>query len=214
MGQIVITGGNQEIGLFLAKMHLKKQDEVWICIKYIGIEFMQLASDNPDHIHLCRCDTGDTKSVRETFQFIGRHTDKIDVLYNLPSEEKETDSLGLADMKQCITIYNANALGILRIFQQSAPLVSKGTVFINAIVEYKSTERECYGYGMANAAVILASKNYFNEYWEKGMYLFCVCIENTERDTLTPENNTDKIVAKIIEIVENPENFPNGQVID
>lgn len=212
MGQVVITGGEQDIGFFLAKMHLERQDHVWLCIKYTNAELMELISENPDHLHICRCDKRNTGSVRDTFQYIGNKIKKIDVLYLLPDSE-EADDPDIIDLKRYLSIYDTNTLGILRILYQSAPWVAEGTAVISVQEKPQITGPNDYGYEMANAASAAVLEKWFKEYQEKGIHLLRICLENRNPDLTVSEKSKAETAAAIIKAAEYPGDYPNEKII-
>lgn len=227
MKRVIITGANKGIALALAEEHLKRNDEVWACVRHNSEELLKLSLEYAKSLYICQCDISDTKSVGRAFDDICQAVDEIDILYNVAGMwyEEENGCLKNIDIDKCLYIYNVNALGILRMLQRADKILPLGSVIINITSEAGSIG-SCrrsgeYGYCMSKAAANMATRIFYNESREKGRYIFSVhpgwvkTSMGGKRVWNSPYSIAPETSAKgIMEISLNPQKFVNGSFMD
>jgi NAD(P)-dependent dehydrogenase (short-subunit alcohol dehydrogenase family) len=165
---IIVTGAGRGLGYNIVLRHLEMKDYIYAFDYQITDKLKQLAEDT-GLLKIYDCDVASTESVTGAMKDVLQAGKRIDILYNVAGIYHFEDKVGLAetDLDRCISMYNVNAVGALRVCKAVWPLLQSGTSIINISSEAASIgacyrEQE-YAYCMSKAALNMGAKIFSNE---------------------------------------------------
>lgn len=219
---VVITGAGKGLGYCITQRHLEAADRVWALEYRITPELTALCEKYP-LLTICPCDLASTESVRTSLSSVLEQSPAIDVLYNIAGLYFPDDVVCLeeSDIDRCLTLYNVNALGPLRVMAALSPLFRSGSVILNVTSEAGSigscTRSSEYGYCMSKAAANMGTKIFANQARERGIRLFCLHPGWMKTDmggegalrsqtSVTPWESADALIG----LARNPDSVPSG----
>lgn len=217
---IVVTGAGKGLGYCIAKKHLEQGDSV------LALEYRitpQLAALSEQHLNLfiSPCDVSSTPKVTEALSIFRQQSTPVDILYNVAGIYFPDDTVPLekSDIDRCLTLYNVNALGQLRVIAALSDLFCSGSVILNITSEAGSigacSRTSEYGYCMSKAAANMGSKIFSNQLKDRGVRVFCAHPGWLKTDmggmgallsdnSITPEQSADALIR----IAQNPDAIP------
>jgi len=173
--KIVITGASRGLGFYLTQKYLENGETVFAGARDITSAKLQALKEKyPKRLVPVTLDVADTKSVNDAAKAMESYTDHLDIIINNAAIHCATsfEILERADIDDCLTTYNVNGLGPLRVVKACLPLVrkSKSAKIINISSESGSIgacgrEKE-FDYCMSKAALNMGTKllaNYLNK---------------------------------------------------
>lgn len=176
---IVVTGAGKGLGYCIAEKHLEQGDSVLALEYRISPELDGLAVRYP-RLSVSRCDVSSTETVDGALAPLLRAKTPVDILYNVAGIYFPDDTVPLEQtlIDRCLTLYNVNALGQLRVMAALSPLLHEGSVILNITSEAGSVgacvRTSEYGYCMSKAAANMGSKLFSNQVSGRGIRVFCV----------------------------------------
>jgi len=175
MKRILITGSNRGVGLALVKQYLRQQDTLIIATcrhPATATDLQQLASDNPDRVHIVALDVIDSASIQRAVNSVTQLVDGLDMLINnagiLPggvdNREPNISAFGQLDPDAMLQVFQVNTVSPVIITQAFADLLRKGNNcrVINVSSDAGSINRRhkgCdYSYPSSKAALNMMSR--------------------------------------------------------
>lgn len=218
MKQVLITGASRGIGLALTQLHLEHGDYVFAFLRKSTAE-IDILQRNFENLQLCFCDIQSEEEISHAVREHLSNTEYLDIVYNIAGLNLDGDGipLDMLNFNDCLSMYNVNALGPLRILSCTLPLLNTNTVIVNVTSESGSIgacERtSSYGYCMSKAAANMATKIFSNAYPE--IRIFCVHPGWVQTDMggprakVSPYSITPRQSAEFLyDISAHPEQFP------
>lgn len=217
---IVVTGAGKGLGYCITQRHLEAGDHVWALEYHITAELTALHEKYP-LLNICPCDLSSTESIKLSLASLQKQSPPVDILYNIAGIYFPDDVVSLeeSNIDRCLTLYNVNALGPLRVMASLSPLLHSGSVILNVTSEAGSigacARISEYGYCMSKAAANMGTKIFSNQVQDRGIRLFCLHPGWMKTDmggkgallsqtSITPWESADAL----IEIAENPDSIP------
>jgi len=173
--KVLITGASRGLGICFVRRYLTEGDMVFAGVRDIEAPFIkELKKEYPDHLIPISMELSSTVSVEKAASIVSLYTDRIDILINNAAIHNATSTaiLELADIDDCLQVYNVNSLGALRVVKAFLPFIRKSELakIINISSESGSIggcgrEKE-YDYCMSKAALNMGTKllsNYLNK---------------------------------------------------
>lgn len=176
---IVVTGAGKGLGYCITKRHLEQGDRVFALEYRITPQLTDLLREHP-RLSVSACDVSSTPAVKKAFAVLHQNSVPVDIVYNVAGIYFPDDLSPLeeSDIDRCLSLYNVNALGQLRVMAAVSPLLKSGSVILNITSEAGSigacTRSSEYGYCMSKAAANMGAKLYANQTKGRGVRIFCV----------------------------------------
>lgn len=219
---VVVTGAGKGLGYCIAKKHLEQGDSVFALEYKITQQLIDLTVKYP-LLSIYPCDVSSTQNVTASLSILRRKAVSVDILYNVAGIYFPDDLVSLeeSDIDRCLTLYNVNALGQLRVMAALSPLLKSGSVILNVTSEAGSigacTRTSEYGYCMSKAAANMGAKIFANQLSGRDIRIFCIHPGWLKTDmggkgallseaSITPGQSADAV----IEIARNPGTVPEG----
>jgi NAD(P)-dependent dehydrogenase (short-subunit alcohol dehydrogenase family) len=165
--RILVTGASRGLGYFLAKRYLEKGEMVFAGVRSLSSANLTILKDMyPDTFIPIELEVSDTESVIKASQAVLNYTDRIDVVINNAAIHSDSsfEVLENADIDDCVSVYNINSVGPLRVVKAFLSLIRKSdsAKIINISSESGSIgscgrEKE-FDYCMSKAALNMGSK--------------------------------------------------------
>lgn len=164
---ILVTGASRGLGLFLTQKYLEDGNVVYAGVRYITSPNIEaLKKSYVESLIPVVLDVADTNSANEAAKTIEGYTDKLDVVINNAAIHSPTsfEVIERADIDECVTTYNINSVGPLRVVKACLHLIrnSDQGKIINISSESGSIgacERvKEFDYNMSKAALNMATK--------------------------------------------------------
>jgi NAD(P)-dependent dehydrogenase (short-subunit alcohol dehydrogenase family) len=160
---IMVTGAGRGLGYNIAMQHLEMGDRVYAYDYRVTDELNALADKYPQ-LSVYNCDISSTESVTEATKDVLAAGKQVDILYNVAGIFRHEEKVNLEDtnLDDCLSMYNINAVGPLRVCKAALPLLQKGSLIVNISSEAGSIgacrrEQE-YSYCMSKAALNMGAK--------------------------------------------------------
>lgn len=169
---IIVTGAGRGLGYSIVSQHLDLKDRVFAFDYYLTDELKQLAAIS-ENLRIYHCDISSTESVVNATRDAISEGKQVDILYNVAGIFRFDEKVGLAetDLDTCMTMYNINAVGALRVCKAVLPLIQKGSLVVNISSEAGSISatrrKQEYSYCMSKAAMNMGTKILSNELWDR-----------------------------------------------
>jgi len=221
---IIVTGAGQGLGYSIVNGHLDLHDDIYALDNQITEDLKNLAAGHSS-LKIYTCDVSSDKDVNNAMADVLASGKKIDILYNAAGISKCGSIVGIAEtnMDDCLSMYNVNALGAIRICKAAWPLLQKGSLVVNISSEAGSIgaarRTEFYGYCMSKAAMNMGSKILSNELWEKEARVMCIYpgwlrtqMGGTEALKSPKSISPGESAKNIIDIVLNIDAIPRDQM--
>ena len=177
---IVISGSGRGLGLELLKRHLESNDIVYAFTQHLNNTLKEMMEKNSS-LRVYQCDVTSESDVIDASKDVLAERKRIDVLYNVAGIYKfESGKVDIndTDIDDCLSMFDVNALGVIRVCKTLWPLFQKGSLVVNISSEAGSIggmrRKQEYGYSMSKAALNMGSKILSNALWERGGRVFIV----------------------------------------
>lgn len=175
----IITGAGKGLGFCITQRHLEAGDLVW-ALEYRITPELNALHEKYSGLVICPCDLSSTESVHSALTPLLKQNTPINFLYNVAGLYFPDDCVCLeeSNIDRCLTLYNVNALGALRVMSALSPLLHSDSVIINVTSEAGSigacTRTSEYGYCMSKAAANMGTKIFANQVRDRGIRVFCL----------------------------------------
>ncbi len=175
MQHVLITGTGREmaLGFNFVRRYLENGDTVIATIRRPSEALDRLQQQYPGTLHSLTMDIGSTESVNEAFAQAEKLVPCLDLIINnavttSPDVNKELEDF---DLDTICPAFNVATVGPLRVIKAFLPLLKKapGTALIANISSEAGSIGKCYrtsyiDYGMAKAALNMATKTLYNKF--------------------------------------------------
>lgn len=165
--KILITGASRGLGFYLTQKFLEDGEIVYAGVRDLHSQNIKgLLNKFPDTLIPVTLEVTDTASINEAAKMVGQYTDKLDIIINNAAIHNDSsfEILERADIDDCLSTYNVNSLGPLRVVKAFLPFIRKGDTakVINITSESGSIgncrrEKE-FDYCMSKAALNMGTK--------------------------------------------------------
>lgn len=222
MKHVLITGAARGVGLALTRLHLEQGNHVYALIRKMTPELELLKQQYPA-LDFFFCDISSDQETAKALGSVQSTASQIDIVYNVAGLNLDGDGIPLSDLSfdDCLSMYNVNALGPLRVLSGLLPLLHKDTVVVNVTSEAGSIgacERtESYGYCMSKAAANMATRMFSNAFPD--IRTFCVHPGWVRTDMGGPRAKVspysispEESAAVLYDIAMHPEQFPKDVI--
>ena len=175
----LITGADRGLGLALCAGLLERGWQVFAG-QYLP-DWPELAAlqagSAPGMLHIIPLDVGQVESAKEAVEFVGKCTDKLDLLVNnagVTSPAMHRSIREGQDYAEMQRLYNVNAMGPLRVVEAFLPLTDRGGLkrlcFVSSEAGSigKAYRTAWFGYCMSKAALNMAVKTLYNHLGPEG----------------------------------------------
>lgn len=176
---VVVTGAGKGLGYSIAKRHLEFGDAVYV-LEYSITDALKELGQKYNNLTIKECNLGSDESVKNAMEALINSKVPVDLVYNVAGVHFPGDRVPLeeTDFDQCITLYNINAIGPLRVLAQVVKNLHSGSVIMNITSESGSVA-DCtrpfeYGYNMSKSAANMGSKTFSNQMKDAGVRVFCI----------------------------------------
>jgi NAD(P)-dependent dehydrogenase (short-subunit alcohol dehydrogenase family) len=180
---ILITGASRGLGHDLAEVYLADGCRVFACARGKNSPKLEaLKNQFGEDLQIIEMDIASSGSVQKAAVQVKALTDRLDIIVNNAGIHADDSFKVLEEINvdNCLEVYNVNALGALRVAQQFAALLEKGTVkaLVNISSESGSIancprEKE-FDYCMSKAALNMESVLLQNYFKGKGIKVLAV----------------------------------------
>ncbi len=126
--KVLITGASRGLGLCFAKKYLSEGATVFAGVRDAEAPFIkELKEEYPDTLIPMALEVTDTASVNAAAKEVGKYTDILDIIINNAAIHSETSFLKLedADIDDCLTVYDVNSVGPVRVVKGFLPFLRK-----------------------------------------------------------------------------------------
>lgn len=183
---VMVTGAGKEAGLGfnLAVRYLEAGDCVFATVRKESEELNRLKDRYKDKLTIVKMDIGSTESVNEACDYVSGITDHLDLIINNAVQVSPDCDKGFfeADLDYIARTVDITAVGAMRVIKAFYSLLHKshGTALIINISSEAGSISRCYrtaqiDYGMAKAALNMATMNLWNTFKDEGkINIFCV----------------------------------------
>ncbi|WP_303805996.1 SDR family NAD(P)-dependent oxidoreductase [Ruminococcus flavefaciens] len=183
---VMITGAGKAVGLGfnLVLRYLEAGDTVVATIRKPCPELDELQKQYGDKLIIVTMDISSTASVQEAADTLSQELDHLDLLINNAVSVSPDCDKGFfdADLDYIARTVDISAVGAMRVIRAFYPLLKKSdmTALIMNISSEAGSISKCYrtnllDYGMAKAALNMATMNLFNTFKdEREVNIFCV----------------------------------------
>lgn len=164
--KILVTGANRGLGYQFTRSYLEQGDTVYAATrKPQAPALAELAAQYGDHLVLVPMEMTDTSSVERAAKLVAAHTDSLDIIINNAAIHAPTsfEPLEQADIDECLTVYDVNALGPLRVAKAFLPLYGHTGAKLVSISTESGSIGDCkrtkeFDYCMSKAALNMGCK--------------------------------------------------------
>ncbi|MCR4645351.1 MAG: SDR family NAD(P)-dependent oxidoreductase [Oscillospiraceae bacterium] len=183
---VMITGAGKAVGLGynLVLRYLEAGDTVVATIRKPCPELAALQEQYGEKLTVLTMDIGSTASVQAAADALAKKTDHLDLLINNAVSVSPDCDKGFfdADLDYIARTVDITAVGAMRVIKAFYPLLrnSMTTALIMNISSEAGSISRCYrtnllDYGMAKAALNMATMNLYNTFKEeRAVNIFCV----------------------------------------
>ena len=189
MNNIVIIGGGRGIGRALAEKLAPLSNHLFITSRQFG----EPEQSTPGIFRL-GCDITQTASIRQTFAFIERQIDSLDLIINcagvLHNDDYQPEkSLQQVEPDNLLHNYQVNAIGHLAVLKQAEHLLSKPKQAMAVSISARIGSLEdnhlggWYAYRMSKAALNMGMKTLSIEWHRKHPHIQCLLLHPGTTDT-------------------------------
>lgn len=164
---ILVTGASRGLGFYLTKKYLEDGETVFAGVRDITAHALKaLLAEFPNTLIPVVLDVADTTSVNEAVKTVAKHTEVLDEVINNAAIHGDSsfDIIEETDIDECLSVYNVNSLGPLRVVKAFIPYIKKSASakIINISSESGSIgackrEKE-FDYCMSKAALNMGTK--------------------------------------------------------
>lgn len=178
------TGRNYALGYNLALRYLEKGDRVVATVRKNSPQLDELKNKYGDQLIVLVMDIGDSKSVENAYQELSKKINHLDlIINNAVSVSPDCDKNFFdANLDYIANTVNITAVGAMRVIKAFYPMLKKSsdTALIINISSEAGSISKCYrtnliDYGMAKAALNMATMNLFNTFKnDNQINIFCV----------------------------------------
>lgn len=165
--KILITGASRGLGFYLTQKFLEDGETVFAGARDIHAQNIQaLLEAFPDTLIPVTLEVTDTTSINGAAKTVGQYSDQLDIIINNAAVHNDSsfELLESADIDDCLSTYNVNSLGPLRVVKAFLPFIRKGNKakVVNITSESGSIgncqrEKE-FDYCMSKAALNMGTK--------------------------------------------------------
>ncbi len=183
---VMVTGAGRSyaLGYNLVRRYLEAGDTVVATVRKESQALSDLQQEYEGKLHILVMDIGNTESVERAKAQIERKIDHLDLLINNAVTVSPDCDKGFfeADLDAIAHTVDVTAVGAMRVIKSFYPLLkkSKMTALIINISSEAGSISKCYrknliDYGMAKAALNMATMNLYNTFSrDEGINIFCV----------------------------------------
>ena len=183
---VMVTGAGKACGLGfnLVLRYLEAGDTVAATIRKPCAELDELKNQYGDKLIILTMDIGSSESVNNAAQELSKQLSHLDLLINNAVAVSPDVDKGFfeADLDYIPNTVNVAAVGPMRVIKAFYPLlkVSEGVALIMNISSEAGSISKCYrtfmlDYGMAKAALNMATMNLYNTFKDEGkINIFCI----------------------------------------
>ena len=183
---VMITGAGKAVGLGynLVLRYLEAGDTVVATIRKPCPELDALKTQHGEKLIVLTMDISSTASVQEAADTLSQELDHLDLLINNAVSVSPDCDKGFfdADLDYIARTVDITAVGAMRVIKAFYPLLKKSdmTALVMNISSEAGSISKCYrtnllDYGMAKAALNMATMNLFNTFKdEREVNIFCV----------------------------------------
>lgn len=178
------TGRPYALGYALVEAYLKAGHTVLATVRQPSPALDALQRQYPGRLYPLTMDIGSTASVDAAYQKAARAVDHLDLIINNAVTVSRDVDKGFfdADLDLIAHTVDVTAVGAMRVIRAFLPLLrrSAGTALIINISSEAGSISRCYrtnllDYGMAKAALNMATMNLYNTLREEGkVNIFCI----------------------------------------
>jgi NAD(P)-dependent dehydrogenase (short-subunit alcohol dehydrogenase family) len=164
---ILITGASRGLGFCLTKKYLEDGDLVFAGVRDSSAPLLlELKKEYSEKLILVDLEVTDTISVQKAAFTVAQYTKSLDIIINNAAIHNATsfEQLELADIDDCLPVYNVNSLGPLRVVKEFIGFIRKSASakIINISSESGSigacTREKEFDYCMSKAALNMGTK--------------------------------------------------------
>lgn len=183
---VMVTGAGKACGLGfnLVLRYLEAGDTVAATIRKPCAELDELKNQYGDKLIILTMDIGSSESVNNAAQELSKQLSHLDLLINNAVAVSPDVDKGFfeADLDYIPNTVNVAAVGPMRVIKAFYPLLkaSEGVALIMNISSEAGSISKCYrtfmlDYGMAKAALNMATMNLYNTFKDEGkINIFCI----------------------------------------
>lgn len=182
-GKVLITGASRGLGLCLAARYLEMGGTVFACAREPASKpLAELKEKYGGSLIPIKMDVASTEAVNKAAAAVARYTDKLDLIINNAGIHSDTsfNAIESTNLDDCVTVYDVNAVGPLRVVKSFLPLIAKSGrgLIVNISSESGSIStavrtRE-FDYCMSKAALNMGTKLLHNYLKGKGVNVVAV----------------------------------------
>lgn len=209
------TGRSYALGYNLALRYLEKGDRVVATVRKNSPQLDELKNKYGDQLIVLVMDIEDSKSVENAYQELSKKINHLDLIINNAVSVSPDCNKNFfdANLDYIANTVNITAVGAMRVIKAFYPMLKKSSdpaLIINISSEAGSISK-CYrtnliDYGMAKAALNMATMNLFNTFKnDNQINIFCVhpgwIITDGKDDNPAPLSSYDaaEILRKLFE---------------
>lgn len=165
--KILITGASRGLGFYLAQKFLEDGEIVFAGVRDIHSENIKaLLNRFPDRLVPVTLEVTDTTSINGAAKTVGKYTDTLDTIINNAAVHNDSsfEILERANIDDCLSTYDVNSLGPLRIVKAFLPFIRKGNAAkVVSITSESGSIGNCrrekeFDYCMSKAALNMGTK--------------------------------------------------------
>ena len=182
-GKVLITGASRGLGLCLAVRYLEVGGTVFACARDSASKpLAELKEKYGGFLIPVKMDVTSTEAVNQAAEIVARCTDKLDLIVNNAGIHSDTsfNAIESTDLDDCVTVYDVNAVGPLRVVKSFLPLIAKSEkgLIVNISSESGSISTAVrtkeFDYCMSKAALNMGTKLLHNYLKDKGVNIVTV----------------------------------------
>lgn len=183
---VLVTGASRGLGLCLVRSALEEGALVLAGARDpLAAGLKELGQRYPENLIILKMDVADTRSVEEAAAEAARYTDRLDLVINNAGIHSDTSFLELekTNVDDCLSVYNVNTLGPLRVMKAFLGLMEKageenGCLAVNISSESGSIgtagRKKEFDYCMSKAALNMGTRLLDNYLEERGIRVIAV----------------------------------------
>ncbi len=181
--KVLITGASRGLGLCFTQKYLEDGCIVFACVRDIqAYKFQQLKERYGESLIPIELNVSSTESVSNAAAEVLTSTDTLDIIINNAAIHGTTsfEPLEAADLDECLTVYDTNSVGPLRVAKAFLPFISNSDagLIVNISSESGSigtaSRVKEFDYCMSKAALNMATKLLHNYLADKHINVIAV----------------------------------------